>query len=186
MNDNNINSDHDIAATLASNKERLNAFLKEINRLEAQLARGTRDLVTKELTPPLTERAREVLKLTPQSPIALAKALNESSDAVNAVLKTLRPHLYNAGSDRLPMWFWVCGDACSVPEVNVAVAALIRFRPMTFLELLEATKARAGRVSGAITELKKTCKDGQLINLGSGRRARWFVVPDPVKPLTVA
>ena len=62
-------------------------------------------------------------------------------------------------------------------ELYAKIEALLRDRPHTLRELLEATGARRNRVSGGITHLK-TRYGTALKNLGTARRAQWFIQED--------
>ena len=72
-------------------------------------------------------------------------------------------------------WLWVIGDKTTTRELNDHVARLITYTPMTFAQLLAATGARRGRVSGALVEVQKTRSDWK--NLGDERTYRWFLPP---------
>jgi hypothetical protein len=160
--------------------ERLEALKKETIELEAQLARGTRDVtVEAKRVTTLEARIELALRARPMSLEELARDVKEAVGRVSAALKPMRKRLYNAGTDSSPAWFWVVGDSASTGDVNAAVAALVRYKPMRFPELLAATGARQGRVSGAIVALQRDPK-GRLVNLDTAMRARWFSLPDDV------
>lgn len=77
---------------------------------------------------------------------------------------------------------WV-GDNGPTPELTGAIAAICSERPLTHAEIVEATGARPGRVSGCLVEMRRAKMP--LVNIGSGNRARyWFVTPDAAERAT--
>lgn len=144
-----------------------------------RLARGTRDF-PKSADMPLEDRIGVLLKERPRSLEELARDLREPAGKVSAAIKPLRKHLFNAGTDAAPAWFWIVGDESPTDQLNAAVAALVRYRPMRFQELLAATGARQGRVSGAIVALERD-PESRLVNLDTPTRARWFIVPQGIQ-----
>lgn len=129
-------------------------------------------------TPPpvhVPDALESALRAAPASVPELARKLGESPARVNARVARLRKegHLYNVGTVESPRWFWIVGDDATPAELRAAVHALITDRPMTNAELLAATGARRGRVSGQIVDLQRTGKPVQ--KLGTERRARWFL-----------
>lgn len=164
---------------------RLEALRQEAHELEVKLtlARGTRDLAPRvggELSLDLGQRIEAVLRVRPHSVEELARELKESAGKISAALKPMRKHLFNAGSEDAPSWFWIVSDQATAAEVNAAVAALVRFKPMRFPELLAATGARQGRVSGAVVAMQRDPKS-RLVNLDTAMRARWFAVPEGIQ-----
>lgn len=169
---------------------RLEALRKEAAKLEKQLARGTGDVTeeARKVTAPrvgghlsmdLPQRIEAALRAKPRSIEELARELHETPGRITATMKPMRKHLYNAGTEDAPAWFWIVGDGASASEINAAVEALVKFKPMRFPELLAATGARQGRVSGAIVAMQRDGKS-RIANLDSPMRARWFWVPDGV------
>jgi hypothetical protein len=175
-----IKNDTDIE-TPAEALARLEALKKQAAELEKQLARGTGDVSreAREATQPIEVQIELALRERPMTLEELARQLKESVGKVSTAMKPLRKRLYNAGTDAAPAWFWVVGDGAATTDINKAVEALVRFKPMRFPELLAATGARQGRVSGAIVALQRDPK-GRLVNLDTAVRARWFMLPDGV------
>lgn len=182
---------------------RLALLRKETAQLERKLARGTRDIkpATKIAAPvqpkpepkddaaaprvggglslDLGARVEAALRVHPHSLEELARELKEPVGRISTALKPLRKHLYNVGTEHAPAWFWIVGDEASASEINQAVLTLVKFKPMRFPELLAATGARQGRVSGAIVAMQRD-SNARLVNLDTPQRARWFMVPEGV------
>lgn len=113
----------------------------------------------------------------PMSMTALAKEIGVGVGKVAACMRELKRKgcVYNLGTEDHPCWIWVVGDKTATRELNDHVARLITYTPMTFAQLLAATGARRGRVSGALVEVQKTRSDWK--NLGDDRTYRWFLPP---------
>lgn len=77
----------------------------------------------------------------------------------------------NLGTDLQPRLMWVVGDDSQPHELQAAIERLLRDRPMTFQQLIEATGARRARVSGCIVQLQRT--GAKIVNLGTPTRAIW-------------
>jgi hypothetical protein len=143
------------------------------------LARGTDK--SKPLARPqtLVQQIEQALRGegAPMSIAALAKDIDVTIDRVTACMRELKKagRIYNMGTEDHPCWIWIIGDATPTRELNDHVARLITYQPMTFAQLLAATGARRGRVSGALVEVQKTRKDWK--NLGDERTYRWFLPP---------
>lgn len=86
--------------------------------------------------------------------------------------------LANVGSADFPMWTLRIGNQVTTPELTRNVRRLITERPMTTQELVDVTGAQMSRVSGVMVHFQRTEK--QLYNLGTQRRARWFLLGDGV------
>ncbi len=179
-----------LAAEQASVAERILA-------LRAQIARGTGDVtedaiaaaaevrraarpvlaVVGEPQPlaSLAARLEGALRSAPRSIADLALDTGAPAGRVAAAMRALKSagRVYNLGTEERPLWFWVVGDEGVTPELRAAVETILRVRPTTFAELLEATGARRGRVSGVIVELQR--EGAKIENHGDGRRARWFM-----------
>lgn len=94
---------------------------------------------------------------------------------VSPILARLRREgrVYNIGTRLDPRWQTVIGDEAPTAELRAIVVRMVRQRPWTFHELTEATGARRGRLSGVLVALQR---EGEpLVNLGTERRARWFL-----------
>jgi myo-inositol catabolism protein IolC len=178
-----------LAAEQAASAERILA-------LRAQLARGTADVTEQART--AAKAALPVAKPEPAQPLvtlaarleALLRSAARSHDdlvletaapagRVAAALRALKAsrQIYNLGSEDRPRWVWVVGDQTSTPDLRVAVEAILRERPTTFAELLAATGARRGRVSGVIVALQR--EGARIERHGDEHRERWFLAPAP-------
>lgn len=111
----------------------------------------------------------------------IARITGISVGKVADELKNLRKQerVANMGSVDSPLWTLRMGDHTSTRELTAEVKRLIMEKPMSTHELIEVTGARLSRVSGALVHLQRT--EQQLLNLGTARRAKWFLVrPDVV------
>jgi DNA-binding transcriptional regulator GbsR (MarR family) len=194
-----------ISTNLHIVKEQAKELEDMIHQLEDQLkhARGTGDVAEQARAAVAAAEARPTpvkpvpqprpqRRLDPKSEVAkvlrgnsfntaqIAKAtglsIGKSAEALRA-LKAERK-VANVGSEDFPRWTYRIGDETSAQELNAEVKRLIEDRPMTTQELIETTGARLARVSGALIALQRTEK--QLLNLGTQRRAKWFLVSDRV------
>lgn len=190
----------DRAARAAEHLARLDA---QIEKSTARLARGTLDgaleLSATEETKPAAPRARARRETTapapPPSPDAqlehalrtkpaglpeLARTLDLPVGRVSAMVARLRKadRITNLGTEERPSWTWRVGDETSTEELYASIETMIRFRPMTHGELVEATGARGNRVSGGLVDLQR--KGLPVTNLGTERRARWFCAARPL------
>lgn len=166
---------------LSADALRLEQLRREQADLEKKLrlARGTQDFPRAE-DAPLPDRMELVLRSRPRSIEELARDLHEPVGKIAAALKPLRKNLFNVGTEGAPAWFWIVGDEAPTDQLNTAVAALVKFRPMRFPELMSATGARQGRVSGAIVAMQRDPKS-RIVNLDTASRARWFIVPEGIQ-----
>lgn len=173
----------ELEARLASLREQERELAAKL-----KLARGTGDhtevalRVGGELSMTLDQRIEAILRDKPHSLDELTRELKEPAGRISSVMKTMRKRLYNVGTEDAPVWFYIVGDEASAEQINNAVRALISFRPMRFPELLTATGARQGRVSGAIVAMQRDPKS-RIANVDPDRpqRARWFIVPEGVQ-----
>lgn len=176
------NQGQDVNAGAESHMVQRLAELKEAAaELEKKLemARGTGD-VTEEARVAgrdLPKMIEAILRQRPRTLVELAKDIGEPAGRVSNALRPMKKLLFNAGTADTPAWFVIPGDAASTETINNAVRALIAYRPMYFPELLAATGARQGRVSGAIVAMQRD-PNGRIVNLGTTARARWFEVPE--------
>jgi len=106
----------------------------------------------------------------------ISKATGLSINKVTEALRSLRAEekVVNVGSEDFPQWTVRVGDRASTQELNAEVKRLITERPMTTQELMYFTGARLSRVSGALIALQRT--EERLLNRGTARRAKWFLV----------
>lgn len=111
----------------------------------------------------------------PLSLVDLSKVLNQPAERVRRAAKVLRAsrRLRNIGTDVSPVWWWAVGDEGETAELRESVAKLLRYRPMTLQEIVEATGARRNRISGVLVKLQ--VRGFPVQNLGDGQRAVWFI-----------
>jgi hypothetical protein len=169
---------------------RLETLRQEQAQLEQQvrLARGTREgmapiaggTLADRVLASLADRVLASLAERPRSIDELARDLGTPSGRIAAAIKPMRGKLSNVGTEALPAWFPIVGDEAPTEVINAAVTALVRFKPMRFAELMAATGARQGRVSGAIVALQRDPK-ARIVNLDTPARARWFIVPEGIQ-----
>lgn len=195
-------------STLAELDQRLARLAAKEAELEAKiertarLARGTLSgdqLPSDEATKPGRTRAKrdamqtpapvtespetqleDALRTRPSSLVDLAKRLDAPVGRVSAMVGRLRKagRVMNVGTADAPRWTWVVGPECSTEELYRAVEGLITERPMLFAELLTITGNERGRVSSVLVNLQR--KGRPVTNLGTDRRARWYI---PARPL---
>lgn len=153
-----------------------------------KLARGTGDVQTEAaaavatIAAPksLAEKIEAVLR-GPDAPLtfgALCKAVGSTAGRCSTCMRELRKanKVYNLGTEDHPRWIWIVGDETSTPDLNAHVARLVTLLPMTFSQLMAATGARRGRVSGAIVQLQRNPETRRrLQNLGDSRVFVWFL-----------
>jgi hypothetical protein len=164
---------------------RISALEAEAQKLRAQLARGSKDITAEALAAtrsvvPLETRIEMALRQRPRATEELARDLKEAAGKVSTAMKTIRKHLVNVGTETAPAWFWVVGDKAPTEQINAAVEALVRYKDCTFPELIAATGARQGRVSGAIVKLQRDPKS-RIVNFGTPGRAKWRILPEGIQ-----
>lgn len=110
----------------------------------------------------------------------IAKATGMQTAKITEAVKTLKhdKKIANVGSEDFPKWTYRIGDHTETQVLINEIKRLISERPMSTQELLDVTGARLTRVSGALVHLQRT--ETQLLNLGTQRRARWFLVGEGV------
>lgn len=191
-----------ITANLHIVKEQTKELEDMIGNLEQQLklARGTGDLAAQasaavaveEAKPTPVRQVQTRRRHEPKSEVLralrgntfniaqIAKATGITTGKIADAVKALKADrkVANVGSEDFPLWTARVGDSTSAAELNAEVKRLIQDRPMTTQELIETTGARLARVSGALIALQRT--ENQLLNLGTPRRAKWFLVSDRV------
>lgn len=166
-----------------------------------QLARGTGDVqraaraatesgvgvakVEPKVEPETLEQAITRVLLGESAPMTFAplcRAVNASPGRVSATMREMRKskRVYNLGSEDHPRWIAIIGDKTSAAELNAWVKRLLTLTPMTFAQLLAATGARRGRVSGALVQLQRDPETRKrLQNLGNDRTFVWFLPSNP-------
>lgn len=157
--------------------ENVSSAVEDTRKERKRLARGSETTTAPE--PTLPERIEVALRASVCTIGTLVASTGEKGEEVAKSLADLiqSGKVYRLGTEELPRYTWVIGDDTDVPTLQRHVETLISDRPMTFPELLAATKARRGRVSGAIVALQR---DGQrILNLGTDRRALWFIPQEP-------
>lgn len=178
------------AAVLSVAGEQARALERTFAELASRLARGTSDVTEAAKTaskPEISEDSRHVdlrtsvqalLRRESLSLSQVARATGEPSARVSAVLRQLRQEklVHNVGGAEHPIWSLRIGDHTTTTELGALVRRLVSERPMTTRELTDATGARMSRVGGCLVHLQRT--DRQLVNLGTPRQARWFLVSD--------
>ena len=104
-----------------------------------------------------------------------------SAGRVAQILKTLRAsrQIYNLGAEDRPRYVRVVGDETDTPTLAAAVEAIIRERPTTLQEIVDATRANRNRISGILAKMTKRAED-PAVNFGSDARAKWFIAPRTV------
>lgn len=178
----------DAATTATANQDtwaRIDHLESDLKRLREQLARGTGDVTAQAAAAaapelPLRERVEVLVRQRPHSVQEIARSLGEPAGPIGDAIKNMKSNLYNAGSATDPQWFWIVGDDVPATELNAAVDALISTGPRTLVELMAATGARQGRVSGAIVQMRRRADSTRVVNLGNDARAKWFRVPEGV------
>lgn len=163
---------------------------ERIATVRGMLARGTGDvtqaaaaaraavaLTPPALAPSLTERVEGALRTGVWSLDDLCREVRAPAGPVSAILKRARAarHVYNVGSEDRPRWTWILGDEVPTQTLYAKVERLVSEVPLEFEQLLKATGARRGRVSGAIVDLQKRYGRDKVLNLGTPARARWFL-----------
>lgn len=195
-----------IIANLHIVREQAKELEHEVDQLEGRLrvARGTGD-VTKEAaqataTTVAAAAIPAMIAVTQRIPVAqlhiprpqtqverairgqslnvaqISKATGLAAGKVSDRIKQLRQdrRVANTGSEDFPRWTLRIGDSTSTQQLTAEVKRLVIERPMTTQELVEITGARMSRVSGSLIHLQRT--EDRLLNLGTARRAKWFLV----------
>lgn len=89
-------------------------------------------------------------------------------------------HLYgqgllaNIGTDQHPRWITRVGDNATPEKLEASVRFLCADAPRTLQELADITGARQSRVNGARLKLERNHE--RIVNLGSGKTARWYIL----------
>jgi hypothetical protein len=164
---------------------------EQLEQAVKRLARGTSDIAAQaakavEAAKPQTLEQRIMNALlsvdAPMTFPVLCKATGSTPGRVSSSMSELRKarRVYNMGTEDHPRWIGVIGDSTSTPELNAWVKRLVSLAPMTFAQLIAATGARRGRVSGAIVQLQRDPQTRKLLqNLGDNRTYVWFLPTSP-------
>lgn len=109
-------------------------------------------------TPSIRARVEAALAKESLNAAQLAKATGASVQWIGHVIKELRAEhkLFNAGQPENPTWVLRIGDKTDSPTLRNMIVRLLKERPMLQKELVEATGAREGRVSGQIVEIQRS------------------------------
>lgn len=118
--------------------------------------------------------ALENLLTDPTTESAIRKQTKLTQDEIKTELVKLESEgkVINVGSKDAPVWVRRVGDDAAADVLRDTLEKLVAIRPMSLPELISATGARQGRVSGLIGQLKNQEK---VTNIGSARRALWWV-----------
>lgn len=110
----------------------------------------------------------------------IAKRLRMDVERVDEILTELREAdaIVNINTDVRPRWFFKVGDAADPVTLAGAVRYLLREAPRTLQDLVDLTGARESRVNGVRITMVRHKE--RLINVGTGRIAKWFLVPKKV------
>lgn len=82
--------------------------------------------------------------------------------------------LANVGTDQHPRWMTRVGDHAPPERLEATIRCLCSGAPRTLQELIDLTGARQPRVNGARLQLERNGE--KIVNLGSGKFARWYVL----------
>lgn len=183
-----------LVANLHIVREQTKELEHALENLEGKLqyARGTGDITEQanaavKLVSKPVKRERQpkeavlhVIEGASRNVAHIARETGLNTTKVSEIVKALKQErkIANVGSEDFPQWTARIGDVSSASDLNAEIKRLVSERPMTTQELIETTGARLSRVSGALVALQRG--PNQVLNLGSSRRARWFLVSDKV------
>lgn len=85
------------------------------------------------------------------------------------------PHVATRYTATQPLDCFI-GDDTDTPTLKAALERILRVRPTTLQELVTMTGARANRISGALVKMQ--LGGVPMVNLGTRRLARYFVLPE--------
>jgi hypothetical protein len=167
--------DRDLEATVALLQKQVADLLakKPERRTKGRMTRGS--VSPPEVDEPMT-LDRFLQSQEPMSEQQLAKAFQAPEDEINQLARALETEdkIVNLGPEKEPRWAWKPGKGASPEDLTECVVKLITARPMTWRELMHATGASHGRLSGALTRAKE---EFGAFNLrpDTPRRAVWFI-----------
>jgi len=190
---NKFNSD-DIQADLEGTRAALSLVQERLDMLERQVkARGTRDVARQAANaarsvpaPTLAQTIEARLRERPMELRDVAEVVGVTLSQAAAELGKMRQSkkVWNVGTATAARWIWRVGDMAPPDVLRAMVETLISDQPMTTAELVAATGARAPRVSGVLVEIQRS--QHQVMNLGTPRRGRWFMIPATAKQAKLA
>ncbi len=136
---------------------------------------------------PLASLSARMLKAMSERVMSLDELVLDtggSAGRVSQILKTLRAsrQVYNLGAEDRPRYVHVIGDETDTSTLAAVVEAIVRERPTTLQEIVEATRANRNRISGVLAKMTKREQD-PVINFGAEGRAKWFIPPRHVRVL---
>lgn len=174
-------------AALAETQAKLVSDMKalaELEQLPPVRARGTRDLTAAVRPLSLPEQVAQLLAHEPLDTAAVAERLGVPAGRVQTIIRKLIGDgaVHNVGTDVEPLWFHVIGDDGPSDELKATILRLMQAacRAFTHRELVVITGARENRISGILAKLKDDPKT-KVVNLGTGARGRWFVLPSQLR-----
>ena len=175
---------------LAAIQANLHIVQEQAKELEAQAeellgklrkARGTGDVTEQAKAARKPRQPKEQVEATLRGvSMNIAHISKATALSVNKVMEAVRSlrseeKVVNVGSEDFPQWTVRIGDQASTQALNAEVKRLITERPMTTQELMHFTGARLSRTSGALIQLQRSVR---VLNRGTARRAKWFLVDD--------
>lgn len=136
----------------------------------------------------LESRIRLALQRESLSIKQLVKAVGAEPSVIERTLRKLQQTklAYNVGSAQYPVWTWRIGDSSTHADLVATLVRLISERPMTTRELIDATGARFQRVSGALVTILRGQDKDKVLNLGTQKTGRWFMIGENARPAALA
>lgn len=171
-----------VDAALAAARKMRDDAIKLVEELEARasIAASTPPEPPKPVT--LRDRIQNALMSETLTTAKLSKALGEPVDVVSREIAAAKGEgkVMNVAFDDDPHWTWRPGDDISTQDLKKLVRRLLSERPMWIKDLVHVTGARASRVDGVLTELKRTEKVVDAA-MGMGRpgqlQAKMYFIP---------
>lgn len=175
---------------LARQAEQLDRATARVAELEQAAERAARRLARGTEPPVAAPRARRptappdlgamleaALRAKVASPEGVAEALGVPLEHVAIALRTLAKagRAVNVGTRAAPQWTLRLGDEGPTAELNDAVEALLRLRPMSRQELIDVLGARRTRVAGSVVHLQRSGR--KIVHVGDANRGQWFILP---------
>lgn len=181
----------ELTARLEQALDRASRLEKTIDATEKRVARGTVPPPPASKAPaaptdslklrmrrgeaPSADGVREALYLQPCDTATLAGRLDLPVSPTLNMLRVLQREgkVVNVGSVSRPLWTWVIGDDTPTADLSTTIEQLIKIRPMSLREIMAATGARMGRVSGVLVRFQRTGRP--IENRGNARHGLWFL-----------